>query len=242
MNKRKTYLIYTVLIALGLIALSACERETVIMPDSNDNRIYVTGSATVTTTPDIAITQLGVQTYNTEVEPAVDENNQKAEAIIAALRAQGVEDRDMKTSYFSIYPQRDYSNNGDPNKIIGYQVNNSISVTLRDLDAIGRTLQVAITAGANTISGLSFTLDDPEPLRDEARTKAIEDARRRAESMAEAAGIELGKVISVSETSSGYYVARAESYDAGMAKSEVPIEPGELELTIQVSMVFEIAE
>ena len=240
MDKRKTYVVYTVLIALGLIALSACERETVIMPDSNDNRIYVTGSATVTTTPDIAITQLGVQTYNTEVEPAVDENNQKAEAIIAALRAQGVEDRDMKTSYFSIYPQRDYNEN--TYEIIGYQVNNTISVTLRDLDAVGKTLQVAITAGANTISGLSFTLDDPEPFKDEARTKAIEDARRRAESMAEAAGIELGKVLSVSETSSGYYVGRAESYDAGMAKNEVPVEPGELEVTIQVSMVFEIAE
>ena len=240
MDKRKTYVMYTVLIALGLIALSACDRETVIMPDADDNRIYVTGTATMITTPDIAITQIGVQTFDKEVEPAVDENNRRAEAIIAALRAQGVEERDMKTSYFNIYPQRDYNEN--TYEIIGYQVNNTISVTLRDLDAVGKTLQVAITAGANTISGLSFTLDDPEPFRDEARTKAIEDARRRAESMAEAAGIELGKVISISETSSGYYIARSESYDAAMVKEEVPVQPGELEVTIQVSMVFEIAE
>lgn len=241
MEKRKKYVMYTALIALALVALSACEREIVIMPDSEDNRIYVTGTATVTTSPDIAITQIGVQTFNKEVEPAVDENNRKTDAVIAALRAQGVAEKDIRTTSFNIYPQRDYKGNNNY-EIVGYQVNNTVSATLRDLDSVGKTLQLTIEAGANNISGISFTLDDPEPFRDEARTKAVEDARRRAEGMAEAAGIELGKVISISESSySGYVVARGESYDVAMAK-EVPIEPGELELTVQVSMVFAINE
>jgi len=241
LEKRKKYVMYTALIALALVALAACERETVIMPDSEDNRIHVTGMATVTTSPDIAITQIGVQTFNKEVEPAVDENNRKTDAVIAALRSQGVADKDIRTTSFNIYPQRDYKEN--TYEVVGYQVNNTVSATLRDLDSVGKTLQLTIAAGANNISGISFTLDDPEPFRDEARTKAVEDARRRAEGMAEAAGIELGKVISISESSySGYVVARGESYDVAMAKEEVPIEPGELELTVQVSMVFEIAE
>lgn len=242
MEKRKKYVMYTALIALALVALSACDRETVIMPDSEDNRIYVTGRATVTTSPDIAITQIGVQTFNREVEPAVDENNRKSEAVIAALRAQGVAEKDIRTTSFNIYPQRDYK--GDNNyEIVGYQVNNTVMATLRDLDSVGRTLQAAIEAGANNISGISFTLDDPEPFKDEARTKAIEDARRRAEIMAEAAGIELGNVISISETSSpGYIMSSGVAYDEAMVRSEVPIEPGELELAVQVSMVFAINE
>jgi len=204
LEKRKKYVMYTALIALALVALSACEREIVIMPDSEDNR--------------------------------------KTDAVIAALRAQGVAEKDIRTTSFNIYPQRDYKGNNNY-EIVGYQVNNTVSATLRDLDSVGKTLQLTIEAGANNISGISFTLDDPEPFRDEARTKAVEDARRRAEGMAEAAGIELGKVINISESSySGYVVARGESYDAAMAKEEVPIEPGELELTVQVSMVFAINE
>ena len=113
MEKRKMYTMYTVLIIMALIALSACDRETIIMPDSDDNRIYVTGAATITTSPDIAIAQIGVQTFNKEVEPAVDENNRKTDAIIAALRAQGVNENDMKTTSFNIYPQRDYRDNNN---------------------------------------------------------------------------------------------------------------------------------
>ena len=228
-----------VLIILGIVALSGCERETVIFPDADQNQIRVVGTATVSTTPDIAKSQIGVQTFNSEVEPAVDENNRKAEAIIQALRQQGIEERDIQTSHFSIYPQRNYKDDR-PEEIIGYQVDNSISVVIRDLTAIGKVLQSTIDAGANTISGVTFTLDDPEPFRSDARTKAIKNARERAQSMAEAAGIKLGKVISINEvSSSGYITARAD-YDKVAAAEEVPIQPGELELTVQVEMVFEI--
>jgi uncharacterized protein YggE len=243
MKKHKIYTMYAVLIVMALAALSACDRETVIMPDSDDNRIYVTGSATIITSPDIAIAQLGVQTFNKELEPAVDENNTRTDAIIATLRAQGVDEKDMKTSSFNIYPQREYRDNENIYEIVGYQVNNTLSVTLRDLDSVGKSLQMAITAGANNISGISFTLDDPEPVRNEARTKAIEDARQRAESMAEAAGVELGSVLNITETSSpGVIISRDASYDETAIKSDVPVQPGELELTVQVSMTFAINE
>ena len=231
---------YIALVILGLVALSACEDETIIFPaDEQQNRIRVVGAVTITTSPDIATASLGVQTFDREVEPAVDDNNRKAEAIIEALLGQGVEEKDVKTTSFNIYPQRDYTNN-NPNEIIGYQVNNTVSVTLRDLDSVGKALQKAIDAGANTVSSLIFTLDDPEPIRQQARTKAIEDARERAESMATAAGIELGKVVNISELSApGPIIYRAELEDAAY-KSGVPVQPGELGLTVQVELVFAI--
>jgi uncharacterized protein YggE len=231
---------YTILIILGLVALSACERETIVTPaDEQRDQIRVVGTATVRTSPDIATAQIGVQTFSKEVEPAITENNKKSEAVQEALRQQGVEEKDMRTIAFNVYPQRDYENNR-PEDIIGYQVNNTISVVLRDLSSVGKTLQAAITAGANNISGVTFTLSDPESFRDDARIKAIEDARRKAESMAEAADIELGKVISMAEVSqSGSIVARA-AYDEDAFEKEVPIQPGELELTVSVEMVFEI--
>jgi uncharacterized protein YggE len=232
---------YAILVVLGLIFLSACEDETIILPNGYQDQIRVAGTATITSAPDIATAEIGVQTFAEELDAAVVENNEKADAIIAALRQQGVAEKDIQTSRFSIYPQRDYKNDR-PDVIIGYQVDNMVSATLRDLPAIGEVLQSAIDAGANNIHGINFTLDDPTALRDEARAEAIKDARRRADIMAEAAGIEVGKVVSITETSYPGPIIAREEYDAAVAKSNVPIEPGELELTIQVEVVFAIEE
>jgi uncharacterized protein YggE len=231
---------YTILIILGLIVLlSACERETVIYPEEGRDQMRVVGYATITAAPDIATSQIGVQTFSTEVEPAVAENNRKTQAIIDALLREGIAEKDIQTSQFNIYPQRNYEDN-KPEEIIGYQVNNTLSVVMRDLEAVGEVLQSAIDAGANSISGVTFSLDDPEPLRKDARIQAIKDARERSESMAEAAGIKLGNVISLNElTYPGPITVRAD-YDKSAAEAAVPIQPGELELTVQIELVFEI--
>ncbi|MFC1715576.1 SIMPL domain-containing protein [Candidatus Poribacteria bacterium] len=233
--------IYVVLVILGALLLSACGDENIILPNGQQNQIHVAGTATIKAPPDIATIQIGVQTFSEEVEAAVDENNRKSEDIISALRQEGVAEKDIQTSRFNIYPQRDYKNNR-PDIIIGFQVDNIVSATIRDLDSIGKVLQATIEAGANNINGLNFTLDDPTALRDEARAEAIKDARRRADIMAEAAGIQVGNVISITETSyPGPIIARAD-FSEDAIKSEVPIEPGELELTIQVQVIFAIDE
>ncbi len=230
-----------ILIILVALFLSACEDTTIVMPGGQQDQIRVAGTATIKAEPDIATVEIGVQVFNEEVEAAVTENNKKVESVIAALRRQGVAENDIKTSRFNIYPQKDYSEDRK-GEIIGFQVDNVVSVTLRDLTAIGETLQATINAGANNIYGINFTLDDPTALRDEARAEAIKDARRRADIMAEAAGIQVDKVISITETSyPGPIIARAEFDDAAV-KANVPIMPGELELTLQVEVVFAIAE
>ena len=233
--------IIIIIIFITIICISGCEDETIILPgDELRDQIRVTGTATIEKAPDIAIARIGVQTYNKEVEPAVADNNKKTDAVITALLGHGVEEKDIQTTSFNVYPERDYNKN--PAEIIGYRVDNVVSVILRNLDSIGESLQAAIEAGANNINGLSFTLDDPEPLKQEARVKAIEDARQRAETMAEAAEIEVGKVISINELSSGYISPVGASYDAAVYKNEVPIEPGEVKLTVQIEVVFAIAE
>lgn len=233
----KNYKVLTVLAGLWLIALSACEdKDTIILPGQQQNQLRVIGTATIKRAPDIATAYIGVQTISKEVEAAVAENNEKSSAVIEALRQQGVAEEDIQTSFFNISPQRDYNK---PNEIIGFQVDNTISVIFRDLDNIGKGLQSAITAGANNISGISFSIADLEPLRSEARTKAIQDARQQAESIAKAAEIELGKIISINETVQGP-ITPWRSYDKAVIESQVPIQPGELEITVQVELVYAI--
>jgi len=229
-----------ILVILGALCLSACD-ETIVLPNDQQNQIYVSGTATIKATPDIATVEIGVQTFHKDVEEAVAENSEKAEDIIAAIRQQGVAEKDIQTSRFNIYPQRDYQNNR-PDEIIGFQVDNMVSATVRDLDTVGKVLQAAIDAGANNINGLNFSVDDPIPLRDEARAEAIKDARRRADIMAEAAGIKVGKVISITETSYPGPIIARESFDKAAFAESVPIQPGELELTIQVQVAFAIDE
>lgn len=229
-------------IAIGFIsimALSACEdKDTIILPGAvQQNQMQVTGIATTKKSPDIAIAQIGVQTINKEVEPAVAENNRKAEAIISALKQLGISEKDIKTVSFNIYPLRDYKNN-DPNTIIGFQVDNTVSVTFRKLDMVGKGLQAAITTGANNIYGIEFTLSDPEPVRNELRVLAIQDARKKAENMAQAAGIQLGKIISINESSTTPIYRYA--YDKAAAESAVPVQSGELDITVQVNIVYEL--
>lgn len=237
---------YVILIILGLIVFSllGCEGETIVLPGDQYNQIRVAGTATVKAAPDIATVEIGVQTFNEEVEAAVAENNRKSDDIISALKANGIAESDIQTSRFNIYPQRDYWDEEGRNEIIGYQVDNMVSVTIRNLDSVGEVLQEAVDAGANNIYGVNFTLDDPSSLRDTARVEAVKDARQRAEVMAEAAEIELGDVTSITEMSYGGPIIAREEYDSAVAKGGemVPIEPGELELTIQVEVTFAIDE
>ncbi len=192
----------------------------------------------VTAEPDMANAHLGVQTSAERADSAVAGNSELTTAVIAAIAGQEVAFEDIQTSTFSLYAQRDYDNREQP-EVVGYWANNSVRVIIRDLDGAGRVLQAAIDAGANTVNGLSFTVSNADALRQQARTLAVADARSKAETLAEAAGARLGDVKSIREQSGSIPVfARAEfEADSGVA---VPIEPGELSVTAQVEVVFEL--
>ncbi|MBM3216627.1 DUF541 domain-containing protein [Candidatus Poribacteria bacterium] len=201
--------------------------------------IRVSGVGTVTVKPDIVYASIGVQTFNADAQVATADNNSRSDAVIGALKALGIDEKDLKTSAFSIVPVRDWSK--PEAVVVGFQVNNTLTVTIRDLTLVGKALQASIDAGANNINSVAFTVDDPTAAKRDARTKAIQDAHDRAETMAKEAGVDLGKPTSIVETSYGgppIYRTSADSKAGG--EVVVPVQPGELELTVTVDVVYEI--
>lgn len=224
-------------IALGGAQVIGCAQVDV-PTDTGLEGIRVSGTGKVTADPDIARVQLGVETFDEEVGPALAENNAKASQIIDAVKKAGVDDKDVGTSGFTVSAQRDYRQEG-PDNVVGFQVTNTVALTMRDIDAVGDVLQAALDAGANSVHGFTLTVDDPDPLREEARVKAVEDARQRAQVMADAAGVTLGAATSITEQSVGNPTSQRD-FDAAASDGGVPIEPGELELTVTVQVVFAI--
>ena len=202
--------------------------------------VTVSGTGRSTVTPDRFSFTVGVQTVADTVDLAVSENNTKTAAVIAALKKAGATDKDIRTANFSIWPQQDYQQGKLP-RILGYQVNNSISVRKENVADAGRLLQVAVNAGVNTSSGIQFEVSDPAKGRDQGLRAAFDDARSKATLLAQAAGRTLGRALNISEGVAAQPppVPRAMAMRAE-AVSEVPIEAGTQENTYTVTVVFEL--
>lgn len=240
--RTKTFIL-TVLLIL-MVALSACA-PLGLKAETPARTISVNGSSQVVLTPDIAYISVGVHTEAEDAADAVADNNTKTQAVIDALGKAGVDAKDIRTTNFSIYPQEKYGPNGES---LGkyFAVDNTVYVTIRDITKIGDVLDVAVGAGANNVYGISFDVEDKDVALAEARTKAVEDARTQAEQMAQAAGVSLGPIYSLSSYNSYpspmYYDVKG-GYGGGsveFAAASVPVSPGQMTLTVDVSVVFEI--
>jgi len=213
--------------------------------NSGVNRtLSVNGTGRVTLTPDIAYLTIGVQTEAGDAADAVSENSAKTEAIITALEGAGVEAKDIKTTNFSIYPQQKYDTQGQPTGEVTYIVNNSVFVTVRDLDAIGELLNDVVEAGANNIQGIQFDVEDKTEAYAEAQAMAVANAQAQAEDLAEAAGVVLGEVISINTYGSAVPLTKYDGMGGGgyavAEVASVPISAGEMMVNVEVSMVFAI--
>lgn len=212
--------------------------------------ISISGIGEVTAAPDTAFVNSGVTSQGATAREALDANTKAMGELIETLKAAGIEARDIQTSGFSVSPNYVYTDARDANgyqlppKINGYQVFNNVSVRVRELAKLGSVLDKAVTVGANTINGVSFSVADPSKLYDEARKAAFADAKAKAQLYAEVAGEELGGIRSINETqgmgSPQPYMmkAAADSISAGA----VPIEGGELSYSINVQVTWNFAE
>ncbi len=227
-------------IAIGsLIALSL--RPSTIAAATTPvpvRQITVVGKGEAKASPDTARVQLGVQTEAPSARQALTDNNGKMSALVAKLKELGVANQDIQTSNISIYPRYDH----DGREVLGYQVHNTVTVKIRSVGQTGDLLDQVVDAGANNMSGISFMIEDPKALEQQAREQAIADARTRAEAMAKAAGASVGQIISISEnigTAPPVMYAMPEA--AGRATdASVPTEAGEQTLSAQVQMSFEL--
>lgn len=214
---------------------------------ADDALISVTGKGEVSAAPDTAFINSGVTTQGATAREALDANTKAMNELMATLKEAGIEPRDIQTSGFSVSPNYVYTDARDANgyqlppKISGYQVYNTVNVRIRDLAGLGAVLDKQVNVGANTISGITFSVADPSKLYDEARKAAFADAREKAALYADAAGEELGKLKSISETQGmdqpQPYMMKAVADSAG---APVPVATGELSFTINVQVTWSV--
>lgn len=208
------------------------------------NSISVSGSGDASGTPDVAYINLGADTTDADVGKAVETANTEMAAIIAAITDMGIDAKDIQTTNFNVYPEDKYDANGQPTGQRVYHVQNSLSVTVRDITKASAVIDAGLKAGADTVNGLSFGIADTSALEQEARLKAVEDARKRAGQLADAVGVKLGAPIIVSEITGGSfpqpmaYAAQA----TGLGGGGPQITPGQLQVSIQVNVTFAIGE
>ena len=204
--------------------------------------ISVSGTGEVSVRPDQATISLGVISEGRTAREALRANSAAMQAVFDQMEELGIADEDIRTSNFSINPQYPPHNrdNPQPRRISGYQVSNMVTVLFDDLEDLGPGLDAIVGSGANQFHGISFSISETDKLQEDARTAAVANARARAETLAEAAGVSLGRVLTINEggysTPQPMYMARSEM----AMDSSAPIASGSQSISSSVSMVFEI--
>jgi len=203
-----------------------------------DQLITVTGEATVAVAPEAAVIRIGVSSLDKTARDASDANAKQMTAVIAAIKNDGIAERDIQTSRLSLQPQYDASKAG-PARLTGFQATNQITVRIRDIEKLPTVLDRAIAAGANEMSGIEFVVPEQSKLLDRAREDAVADARRKAELYARAAGAKLGRVVAITEEGSAPPVRPMQVLRSG---AQVPIAPGEQNLKAVVTISYELVQ
>lgn len=205
------------------------------------SRLTVTGEGDARVAPDQATVQLGVTTQAESAAAAMRQNSEQQTGVIAALTDAGIEAADIQTSGLNLTPMVDYGEGRAP-RVTGYQANNMVSVRVRDVPRLGEVLDAIVTAGANEINGISFTRDDSQATEDEARRVAVADARHKAEVLAEAAGLTLGRLVSLRDAEAPQGPQPMMMQARMEADAKVPVAPGELSMTAQVHAEYALVD
>lgn len=237
--KKRITLIIVGLMALGL--LTACGLSGTANGNSAPTRsMNVNGMGQVTLVPDIATINVGVHTEADAVTDALDENTAQANDIADALQTLGVESKDIQTSNFNVYPSDRYDPMTGQIESTYFVVENTVTVTVRDLGSLGEVLTAVVNAGANNVYGISFSVEDREAAIAEARQLAIENAKAKAQTIADEAGVELGDLMSInvygSSVPAAYYDAKGGDY----TESAVPVSAGTLTFTMECNLTYEL--
>jgi uncharacterized protein YggE len=218
---------------------TACERDTVVVGSVVEG-VQVTGTGSASGDPDVVVLSMGVVAQEKNLEEAHAAAAFAMQQVLDSLKISGVAENDIQTTQFSIRPVYNYVNS---QRILqGYEVSNIVSVKVRDMDKTSPVIDNAVTAGGKWIqvNSISFTIDDPEELQTQAREEAMKDARAKAQTLAALGGVTLGAPVSISETAGSGPIYR---YGMDSVVSEdvaTPIEPGEVEITVTVTVVYNI--
>jgi len=246
MNRTRLFIIGMALAPLALVA-AVCGNETTRIENTGDGAptgITVTGEGKVQGAPDVAMIALGVSTLRPTVAEARQQAATALEAMIGSMKANGVADDDIQTANLYISPEYDYRNN--ETILRGFRVSNTVTVKVRDIDTTSQVVDDAVTAGGDDtrLEAINFTIDDPSELQKQAREAAIADARAKADTLAAAGGISVGDPIIINEGNVYLppipYAAGRAAADSAQAAPETPIEPGQLDVIVNVTVTWTI--
>ena len=237
MKRPISLLIVSILI---IASLAACT-NTPAATTPPMRTINANGTGEVYLVPDLAYVYVGVRVDADEVSAALNTSNVQAGKVADAVKALGVETKDIQTTNFNVYPMTDYGPDGTITRKY-YVVENTIFITVRDLAKLGTLLDSVVRSGANTINGISFDVSDKDKALSQARDLAIADARAEAEGIASAAGVKLGNLQTVNVSTSGGTVPIYEGKGGGAlnAASTVPVSAGQLLITVSANLTYEI--
>jgi len=239
-----------------LIVQQVYNFSTAIKNQKPANTISVSGEGKISATPDLATVDLGVMTTAATATDAKNQNDTKINQIIAFVKQQGIAAADIKTQQLNLYPQQSYGGimvpSGAPStpKITGYQANQTVEVKVHGVDkdqsVLEKVLDGAVNSGANEVDGVNFSFNNPDSLQQQAQEAAIANAKTKAQALAQASGLNLGKVVSVSESNNVFpgpvpYAVNSAMGLGGAAKSVAPdIQPGSQEVDETMSVTFEV--
>lgn len=231
--------IMLVMAALSFSAFTPVNADTENQPTKRT--LNVSGSGIISVSPDIAYVTLGVVTENKNAKVAQQDNAKAMDKVIALIKGSGIKNNDIKTVNYSIYPKYDYNQNTGESSIIGYTVNNSVQVTVRDITKAGIIIDLTADSGVNLTSNISFGLSEYEKFYNEALKKALETAKLKAQSMADVFGIKLGIPVTINENGGYGPVYSNQGFAKAMDESSAPtpIQAGTMEINANVSVVYE---
>ena len=227
-----------------LLLLAAVLQPSIVHAEGDkmpsERTISISATGTVAAKPDLVDITIGVESDGKTAKAALAANTAAMGPVIATLKATGIEPRDIQTSNFSVQPNYEFSQDGKPPKLTGYRVANTVTVRLRSVDKLGDVLDRVVDKGSNQVNGIQFTVSNAEDLKDAARKAAVGSATRMAKAYAQAAGIELGPVLLINEGASPREIGPALARRALQASAAAPIEAGEQQLDVLVTMVWAI--
>lgn len=232
-----------VMVALGaaLVAAGGCTKVITAPAGSAANTVTASGTGTEQAAPDTGEMSFGAMATSGNAKTALEDASKLAEKIAAAIKKLGIDEKDIQTRDVSVYPQT--SDQNGKQVVTGYQASLSVRVKVRDIGKLGEVISAANDAGANNINGPTFTIADPAPVRAKAIEKAVADARKSAEAMAKAAGKSVGAVLAITSQDVSS-IPPGPMYDSASlragAEKAVPIEPGQLDISANVTVIFEL--
>jgi uncharacterized protein YggE len=251
MKKRILYPAGIILIAIIFVGVSGCDSITGpansnVPLGTQQTGIWVTGEGEVIVIPDLAILSVGVEAQADTVAQAQSEASTAMNEILTTLRSSGVEENDIQTQYFSIYPTRRWDPDTGEEELTGYQVTNMVTVKVRVVEDTGTIIDAVAAAGGNyiRINNIEFTVDDPVPYQKEAREKALADAQEKAQQIADSADLKLGTPTYIAESSS--YNPYTTEFSMGIpapiiiTESGSSISPGETTITVTMQVAYDI--